>query len=190
MTVDTYNKWMVPNLGAAEATHGTTKSIEEQKKIGFEQGYQDGLAKAMQSIDQKIQGIDALATELKSTQDVLEPQVMDVLESYCQVVIKSVLHQELKVSDTALHNLIAEGLEQLSSQSRVTVEIHPELLNSHRESLGEVLKEKGILLCANPNLQMSEVRIKDKHLTMKSDLNSLIDQVLLSDDKTGDRHDS
>lgn len=177
MSSQTFNKWQVPNLGQTRPKQ-EQGDIQAQKKEGFEQGYQQGLAKAQAEMGQTAVALNALVQAFQTLPEKLDSTLLELMKTYCQQVIEQVIFIQLKEDENVLIGLLEKGMNQLKTQQAITIELHPDIANEHLGAIKSSLEERGIKITENPNCQLHEIVIKNQEEVLKSDLKQVIQQAL------------
>jgi flagellar assembly protein FliH len=191
---DNYAKWEPPNvskgnrkvpLAKNEETFELTKSqLEEIKKSGYEEGYTSGYAKGFASgeaeIQQQIQAIKTILTNLQEPIDNLENETINKLVSMLVKIAESVIHAELSLNNNLIVNIFTQALASLPAYSgEITVYLNPEDIEIITEHLAD-FEYKNINIKAETELAAGGCKLVTKHSETDASLETRINSIVTS----------
>jgi flagellar assembly protein FliH len=130
------------------------RSLEEQCRVAYDQGYQSGGAAARVAVDEEFRA--ALGRLSASMADIVAARGETIRRAESDTVrlaieiARRILHRELTVDTSALESLIRAALEKLQAQEVYRVRVHPDQETVVRACLEEVGRGQAIEVIRDP----------------------------------------
>lgn len=190
---DKSNKWALPEFSlVTQAHHNTHKKLKSHQNPnpnivashaqGYEKGYNEGMAKAIQEMNQQKKRLEDLIAQLQHEATELNNHKEQSLFTFVKSLCEKVIYRELSLSDDVLNNIITQALKTIDNTgSEIRILCHPKLYekcqNAQLESSSRIIFEM--------NNQLAEYEFKIESQKQKicfnidALLNKLLEEILL-----------
>jgi flagellar assembly protein FliH len=141
---------------------GKAEGLEAGHVEGVELGKTEGLEQAQQTVDQHIASLVELASQLAKPLELINAQVERQLVDMVLILVKEVVHLEVKTNPQILLDTVKQSVESLpiAGQS-ISLKLNPEDAELVRQAYGEEeLKQRNWNMVSEPSLQRGDVQIE------------------------------
>ncbi|MGE3319266.1 MAG: FliH/SctL family protein [Candidatus Berkiella sp.] len=189
---DTPNKWALPEFGlVTHAHHNTYKKLKSNHNAspnalasqaqGYEKGYNDGMAKALQEMNLQKKRLEDLIAQLHQEATELQQHKEQSLFAFVKNLCEKVIYRELSLSDEVLSNIIVQALKSIDNTGNdIRIYCHPKLYekirNTHFENNTRIVFEMNNQL---PDFEFKLESEKQKIcFSIETLLNKLLEEIL------------
>jgi flagellar assembly protein FliH len=138
---------------AADAARASEQSLLDARQTGFREGEAAGRSGAQAELLPVLERLGRTVDELALLRPRLREQAERDLVRLAVAVARRVLRRELTVDPQAIAGLVKAALEQLASEERVRVRVHPEHESAVRACLADAGRSNGIEIAGDPALE-------------------------------------
>ena len=142
-------------------TANQLEEIQQQAhKEGYQVGYNEGLAKGQNEIQQKVSRLEQVFQALQNPLDQLDDTVEEELVTLSLAIAKQIIRRELKIEPEHVIGAIREAIGTLPLSSRnIQVMLHPEDGQVVRNNLSVNENEEGWKIVDDPTVSRGGCRI-------------------------------
>ncbi len=154
-----------------EAEKLKAESLEEGKQEGFNSGYEEGLVKAENEMNAKLQEElrkievekENLETERAEVYTIVEKEAVEVIGA----VLENLLENAFDFEDTLILQLVKLGLKK----STLTTDVNIKVANAYMEFLTENLDDIKATVGSNVNINLiSDMALQEKECIIETDM--------------------
>lgn len=170
----------------SQARQEAEKLKSEAQKEGLATGYQEGLAKAKQEIEEN------LANSIKILAQAEEERVQRIASSEAEIlklvtgIAEKIIGSELKSAPEQLISIVKEALSRVATASSITIKINPDSLGLLQENLpalqGVFSEPKAITIQGDQTILPGDCFIETEHgkvdARVKSQLERIMNEIL------------
>lgn len=111
------------------------------KELAAREGYQNGLARAKQEIEEIKNSIADFLSMKDTMYDEFYPHILEL----ALVSAKRIIQKEVELSDEILKEVVTSALEELNTDTeKITIKVSPQDLEFASASLPEIIEAKGL----------------------------------------------
>ena len=140
---------------AADAAggHAGEESLREAHQTGFREGEAAGRSAAQAELRPVLERLGSTIEELARLRPQLREQAERDLIRLAVAIARRILRRELTVDPEAIAGLVKAALDQLATEERVCVKVHPEHEAAVRACLANAGRSSAIEIATDPALE-------------------------------------
>jgi len=161
---------------------------EQQKKIGYEEGfdkgYYEGLEKGKAEVSNKYKElIETLKNILESAK--LEKQKLisgaeeDIVNLSVEIARK-IIHQEISTNKEKILEIVREAIKKIEDKEKIIIYANPEdleLIRSHRENFKQIIDTDELHIMPDELLKSGECKVESKSEIIDTDIDFQLGEI-------------
>lgn len=156
---------------------------EAARESGFQHGYAEGLEKASDEINQKIQNLDSLLKCLTHPFDEVSDKVRTQLLNLVKLIVEIILRKEIERDSEIIIRVIKDAITKLSSKANtIKIYLHPDDMKIVQEVFPSYQSDRGWELHEDQTISKGGCRLSTEFGEMDATIENRLQKLLASID--------